>query len=109
MGAWLKVNGEGIYNSKPVRPYASGNIYLTQSKVGANVYAFYLGETEEVVLPAEVTIEGYKPSAKSRVSLLGYKGNLKGRQEGKKFVISVPAALQHKVIGKHGVTFRIVS
>ena len=109
MGVWLKVNGEGIYNSKPVRPYASGNIYLTQSKDGASVYAFYLGETADVVLPAEVTIEGYKSSPKSRVSLLGYKGNLKGRQDGKKFVISIPAALQHKVIGQHGVVFRINS
>jgi len=109
MGAWLKVNGEGIYNSKPVRPWSSGNVYLTQSKDGASVYAFYLGETKEVVLPAEVAIEGYKAGAKSRISLLGFKGTLKGRQEGKKFVISIPAALQNKVIAEHAVVFKIGS
>ena len=109
MGAWLKVNGEGIYNSKPVRPWSSGNVYLTQSKDGASVYAFYLGSSSKVVLPAEVTIEGYKFNPKSRISLLGFKEKLKGRQEGKKMIISIPAALQNKVIAEHAVVFKINS
>ncbi len=80
MGSWLKVNGEGIYDSRPIRPWSSGNIYLTQSKDSLRVYAFYLsGGTAgggaalregaaaggaalsagtAVILPAEVTIEG---------------------------------------------------
>ena len=107
MGAWLKVNGEGIYNSKPVRPWSSGNVYLTQSKDGASVYAFYLRTSKEVTLPAEVTIEGYKSSPKSKVSLLGFKGNLKVRQEGRKMIISIPAKWQNKVIAEHAVVFKI--
>ena len=107
MGAWLKVNGEGIYNSRPIRPYSSGNVYLTQSKDSANVYAFFLPESKDVVLPAEITIDRYTAKPKTKVVLLGGKGNLKWRQEGKKMVIVVPAALQGKVIGEHAVAFKI--
>jgi alpha-L-fucosidase len=107
MGAWLKVNGEGIYNSKPVRPYSSGNVYLTQSKDGAAIYAFYLSEAKDVVLPAEVTIDGVKFNPKSKISLLGFKEKLKARQEGKKLIISIPAGLQNKPIGEYAVTLKI--
>ncbi|MES1159574.1 MAG: alpha-L-fucosidase [Bacteroidota bacterium] len=107
MGAWLKVNGEGIYNSKPVRPYSSGNVFLTQSKDGAAIYAFYLSEGKDVVLPAEVAIEGFKFNPKSKISLLGFTDKLKARQEGKKLIVTIPAGLQNKPIGVHAVTFKI--
>ena len=109
MGAWLKINGEGIYNSKPEKPYSSGNVYLTQSKDGATVYAFYLGDQKDIILPAEVTIDKLNPAKNSRISLLGYKANLKWKQEGKQLVISIPASLQNKTIGQHAVVFRINS
>ncbi|HVW62970.1 MAG TPA: family 20 glycosylhydrolase, partial [Puia sp.] len=101
IGAWMKINGEGIYNSKPHRPYASGDkIFLTQSKDGAGIYAFYM----DVTLPSAISIDGLTVPAKSKVTLLGNKGSLKWRQEGKKLVILVPASLQNKVIGQHALT-----
>ncbi len=51
IGAWLKINGAGIYNSRPIRPYSSENIYLTQSRDEKTVYAFVLGTGEDVILP----------------------------------------------------------
>jgi len=110
MGAWLKINGEGIYNSKPVRPYSSGNVYLTQSKDGASIYAFYLGDKQPVPLPSQVTIDRFSPAKINRITLLGYKGSRKGlkwQQQGKQLVIEVPTALQNKVAGDHAVTFKI--
>lgn len=38
LGYWLKVNGEGIYGTRPVAPYSEGNICYT--KKGEHVYAF---------------------------------------------------------------------
>ena len=106
IGAWMKINGEGIYNSKPKRPYASDkNIFLTQSNDGASTYAFYT----DVTLPATVTIDGLTAPAKGKVTLLGHKGILKWRQEGRKLVILVPPALQNKVLGQHALTFKISS
>jgi alpha-L-fucosidase len=109
MGAWLKVNGEGIYNSRPIRPYSSGNIYLTQSKDSLHVYAFILGDGKNVVLPAELVIDHYTATPKSRVVLLGRKGYWKWRQEGKKMVISVPAELRGKGAGEHAVVLKVTA
>ena len=107
MGAWLKINGEGIYNSRPLRPWSSGNVYLTQSKDSATQYAFYLGDTKDIILPAEITIDRFAPAKTSQVSIPGVKVKLKWRQEGKKMVIVVPPALRDKVVGEHAILFRI--
>jgi len=125
MGSWLKVNGEAIYNNKPLAPYSSGrNIFFTRSKDSATQYAIYLGEekageektgagkavpVKEIVLPAELAIEGLSPASKSRITLLGSKGNLKWKQEGNKIWISIPKSLQNKVAGEHALVFRIGS
>jgi alpha-L-fucosidase len=114
MGAWLKINGEGIYNSKPIAPYSSGPVFLTQSKDGKQVYAFYLGEGATgtaIILPPQMVIEGLRIDPKSRIDIpgSGLKGNLKWKQEGKKLIITIPAALQSKAAGEHAVLMRISS
>jgi N-acetyl-beta-hexosaminidase/alpha-L-fucosidase len=109
MGAWLKINGEGIYNSKPLRPHSSRNVYLTQSKDEATFYAFYLGEQPAIVLPAQVTIDNLHTAAKSRISLLGYKGDLKWKEEGKQLIITIPTNLQGRTVGQYAVVFKIVT
>ncbi len=107
MGAWLKVNGDGIYNSHPLGPYSSGNIYLTQSKDSLTQYAFYLGDQKDIMLPAELSIDRFRPAAGSRVTLAGSKAKITWRQEGRKMIISIPLSLQNKVIGEHAVLFQI--
>jgi len=32
MGAWMKINSEGIYGSIAIAPYQSGNLFYTKSK-----------------------------------------------------------------------------
>jgi alpha-L-fucosidase len=112
IGAWLKVNGEGIYGSHPIRPYSSTNIYLTQSKDSLQTYAFYFGDGKDpanpgITLPAELTIDRFTPTPGSKISILGQKAKLKWRQDGKSMVIMIPPSLQNKVGGEHALTFRI--
>lgn len=109
IGAWMKTNSEGIYNSKPLAPFSSGNVYLTQTKDGKTVYAFYLAEKgDDVVLPAQVAIEGLGISnKKTTASLLGFKDKLKLKQDDNKLLIDIPAKLQGKVVAKHAVAFKI--
>jgi alpha-L-fucosidase len=115
IGDWMKSNGEGIYNSKPVAPYSSGNSFFTQSKNGRNIYVFYLGEKMDIVLPRQVVIEGFAgepanghpTAAKRRVSLLGRKGELRSKQEGNKLIITIPTGLQHSPAGQHAVVFKV--
>jgi len=40
LGNWLKINGEGIYGTRPIAPYSNGNICYTQKN--GNIYAFLL-------------------------------------------------------------------
>jgi alpha-L-fucosidase len=112
IGAWLKVNGEGIYGSHPVRPYSSPTVYLTQSKDSLHIYAFYTGDGKDpadpgITLSAELTIDRFAPAPGSKISILGQKAKLKWRQDGKNMVIMIPSSLQNKIVGEHALTFRI--
>ena len=91
ISAWMKINGEGIYSSKSVAPYSTGNIYYTKAKNDKAIYAFMLADQNIVVLPATITVKVNKPK---KVTLLGSKQHLKWKQQGDGIVISIPAGLQ---------------
>ncbi|MDN5285571.1 MAG: alpha-L-fucosidase [Mucilaginibacter sp.] len=91
ISAWMKINGEGIYNSKSVAPYSTDNIYYTKAKNEKTIYAFMLSDNDKVVLPATVTVKVSKPQ---KVTLLGSKQSLKWKQQGDEIVINIPAGLQ---------------
>ena len=103
IGNWMKVNGEAIYGTHPVRPYASENVCLTQSKDSLSTFAFYLGET----VPAEISIDHFSPSANSKVTILGNATKLKWREDGQKMIITIPASLRDKPIEDHTLAIRI--
>lgn len=42
IGAWLLENGDAIYGTRPLYPYAEGNVRYTQSKDGKHKYAITL-------------------------------------------------------------------
>jgi alpha-L-fucosidase len=91
ISAWMKINGEGIYGSKSVAPYSTGNIYYTKAKNDRAIYAFMLTEQDKVVLPVTISVKVNKPK---KVTLLGSKQHLKWKQQGDGIVISIPANLQ---------------
>jgi alpha-L-fucosidase len=91
ISAWMKINGEGIYSSKSVAPYSTGNIYYTKAKNDKAIYAFMLTEQDKVVLPATISVKVNKPK---KVTLLGSKQHLKWKQQGDDIVISIPVSLQ---------------
>ena len=109
IGAWMKVNSEGIYDSKPIAPYSSGNIFFTQSDDEKNIYAFYLSDKDDVILPAEININQLTINAKSNIVLLGSKEKIKWNQAGSDVIITVPSSLQNKSTGKQAVVFKIAS
>ncbi|MDX9694778.1 MAG: alpha-L-fucosidase [Bacteroidales bacterium] len=92
-GEWLKINGEGIYNSKVLEPFKDKNICMTQQQNG-DTYFFYLCGENETAMPKEIEINSYKPSNKAVVNLLGSNKALKWQQTEKGFKVSIPEELR---------------
>ena len=115
IGAWMSVNGEAIYGTHPIRPYAAANVCLTQSKDSASTYVIYLGDANNpsqptapaITLPAEITIDHFAPAANSKITLLGTKTALKWHEDNKKMIITIPSNLQNKPAGQHAVVIKI--
>jgi alpha-L-fucosidase len=95
LGAWLNVNGEGIYGTRPWKR-AEGEttdgmkVRFTQ-KDGA-VYAFILGEPKGSV----VEIKGITLKEGAKLSLLGSSEAMGWKQMSDKLVLKLPKELPAK-------------
>jgi alpha-L-fucosidase len=105
IGKWMTINGEGIYNSKPMAPYSTDNIYYTQSKEGNAIYAFYLSERDVVSLPNQIILKNVVVEKGNKISLLGSTAKLKWKTEDSNTIITVPASV--KVNSQHVAVFKI--
>jgi alpha-L-fucosidase len=94
IGDWIKINGEGIYNSNAMEPYSEANIYYTESKNTNTIYAFVLSDRDLVTLPPDVSfhLKGIKKVKK--ISLLGINKKLKWIINGDSIKVVIPADLQ---------------
>ncbi|MGZ3754705.1 MAG: alpha-L-fucosidase [Mucilaginibacter sp.] len=104
---WMQANGEGIYGSRPVAPYSTGNIYYTKAKNSNSIYAFMLPGKDEVVLPPTVTIVVNDVAAIKKVTLLGSTQKLKWKLDGNNLLVTIPQALQKSSGLLHSATFKI--
>ena len=92
-GGWLKVNGEGIYATRP-RPgdtWREGeNIRYTRSKDSTVTYCFLLNWPGR-----SVTLTSVRPNPGTRIHMLGYPGALQSQYDSSNgLVIEIPDALQ---------------
>eukprot|EP00899_Mesostigma_viride_P005402 jgi/Mesvir1/14863/Mv05477-RA.1 len=109
IGAWMSVNGEAIYRTQPVAPYAEGKVRLTQRKNGTEVFVFYMAEEAEHQLPAYVTMTQFQPHEGAVVTLLGGDGKpLLWKPAGSSgFVVEVPEAVQAAPPAEYVWVFRV--
>jgi alpha-L-fucosidase len=90
VGDWLKVNGEGIYETRAQDVWQAGDIRFPRSKDHKRVYAFVEKFPEKELIIPSVT-----PKKKSKVRLLGYDKPLKWQPTGDGGVkVEIPEALQ---------------
>ncbi len=92
-GDWLKINGEGIYATRPVpgELWKEGTeIRYTQTKDHRFLYAFSLHWPGDIL-----TLKNFQPKIGSVIQLLGYPTQLKWKYlPGTGTVIQMPAELQ---------------
>ena len=92
IGAWMKVNGEAIYGTRPIAPYRTGDFAFTRK--GSTLYAVYLPE-EGALKQLEFT--GLKLAAGAKADVLGG-GSVKWRRSGDAVMVDVPEKREAMVI-----------
>ncbi len=97
IGEWMKDNSEGIYNTKPLRPYVLDRWRFTQSKDGKTVFAIYLLDEGESA--PEVLTLSRLPFEPTSVALLGG-GKAKVRKEDGQYeiLINAPRHAKHALV-----------
>ena len=104
IGKWLKVNGEGIYETRAYATNSEGNVRYTRSKDNRTVYAISLEWPG-----SQLKLNSVKPADQSKIYMLGYEKPLKWSYQNGVTTITLPAKLQ-KASGRpcdYAYTFRI--
>ena len=110
IGEWMKVNGEGIYGTRPIAPYKEGKVALMQK--GKYVYACYLAEPvpecgEPPTVPETVNLSSVEPVASSEIRLLGVEEPLPWQHGKGGLRITVPPHIAKTPPCDHAYMFRI--
>lgn len=104
---WMQLNGEGIYGSTSVAPYSTGNIFYTKAKSANTIYAFVLADKDELKPGQTITLKLNKMKTVKKVSMLGFKPNLKFKLAGDDLVIAIPKAIQNNAGHQYASTIKI--
>ena len=107
IGAWININGEAIYDSKPIPPFRDGKICLTQNKNDKTVYAIYLADEDEKMPPRKIRLNSIQPALDAKLNLLGIKESLKFEKIGKGCIIELPEMSLELLPCKYAWTVRI--
>jgi alpha-L-fucosidase len=94
IGNWIKINGEGIYNSTAIAPYSEKSIYYTKSKNANTIYAFILSDKNDVTLPQNVALRLKDVKEIKKITLLGINKKLKWSVDGDNIKVNIPGYLQ---------------
>lgn len=106
IGAWMKLNGEGILRSRRGPLPSSGNIRYTASGDGGTTYAYRLSEDGEK-LPDTVVLPGLRGTGGMRITALGDETPLKWKSVDAGTEITLPEVLLKQRNGTPALGFKI--
>lgn len=93
-GNWMRINGEAIYNSKPLYPYKEDNICFTQNNKDEQ-FLFYMCDTNENQIPKEIIVKSCQLKNGATATILGSDIKLKWENSNQGLKILVPEELQN--------------
>jgi alpha-L-fucosidase len=108
IGAWMKVNGEAIYGSRAIEPYAEGRVRMTRQRNGTT-YFVYVPEKGETMMPAEIRVTSHQPAPGAAVTLLGSAATLAWRRDGAGFVVTIPQSVRSAPPCQHAWTIKVTA
>jgi alpha-L-fucosidase len=106
MGAWIKVNGEAIYGSRAMAPYAEGRVRMTRQPNG-NAFFVYLSESADAGMPREIRVASHRPADGAEVTLLGTHATLSWKADGDGFVVTIPEQVRTNPPCRHAWTLKV--
>lgn len=89
MGAWLKLNGEAIYATRPIKPYEQGDCVFTTKRDGT-IYAIVLAKDDHAAMPEKISLPPELLARAGKITLLGG-GMLRANASGE---IEIPTELR---------------
>jgi alpha-L-fucosidase len=122
--AWMAVNSEGIYSTRPWKIFGEGPSTLQKVETGNfnedkqkdlaaedvrfttkgnSVYAFVMGRPETAVVNALGLWSPQQPGKIERVQILGHGGNVKWEQANSALRVSIPEDCASKI----GLTLKV--
>jgi alpha-L-fucosidase len=107
VGSWLGANGEAIYETSPVEPYADGQVAYT-ARGGKTVYAIYQPGKDEQRLPAHVLVRtalGGSP----KVTLLASGQELVYAAYDGILVVTIPEHLRAPLAKEEAVVIKVAA
>ena len=106
IGAWMYVNSEAVYGTRPLAPYKEGKVRMTR-KGEKTVFAVYLADEDERFMPAEVRLNCISPEKAAHITLLGSKEKLDWKTAEGGLLIRIPERLRNRPPCGHAWTFKI--
>lgn len=105
IAAWMKNNGQAIFDTKPLSPYRAGKWAFTQNQ--QSLFAFYLPEENEKTLPARIVLPSFALPAGSAVSICGTTKSLSLSQNDEGTELIIPQTLRQQLAGQPAWVFKI--
>ena len=105
IGAWMKINDEAIYATRPVAPYRDGKLCFTRGKDGA-ICAIYLLDEGEAV-PGMIELKNIVPASGATIRLLGSGAELKWQRGGAGARITLPETVRKQVANGYAFSLRM--
>lgn len=104
IGAWMKVNGEAIYETEAAESLKPEDKWVFTRK-GNDVFAIHqVAEGAQIPLQVRVPVRDARPV--TQVFLLGYDKPLKARQDGSYLEVTIPARAAASA-ASHAWVFRV--